>query len=235
MARKYLAFDIETARIVPEVVSDLHAYRPLGICCAATAASDEQEPRLWHGFADDGSPAAQMSRGEVAELVKFLSDRAQNGYTLVSWNGLAFDFDILAEESGLTDQCQELARSHVDMMFHVFCELGYPISLDRAGQGMRLPGKLDTVPQHLAPQYWAEGRTDEVLQYVAQDARLTLQLALACDQQRRLRWITHKGHPRECRLPRGWLPAERAMELPLPDTSWMSDPIPRSRFTAWLQ
>ena len=30
----------------------------------------------------------------------------------------------LAEESGMVDECRHLALGHVDMMFHVFCELG---------------------------------------------------------------------------------------------------------------
>lgn len=34
MPRKYVAFDIETAKILPAVVSELKAHRPLGIACA---------------------------------------------------------------------------------------------------------------------------------------------------------------------------------------------------------
>ena len=191
MAAKYLAFDIETAKIIPGQVA--------------------------------------------ADLVRYLVDAGSRGYTVLSWNGLGFDFDILAEESGLIDECRQLARLHVDMMFHAFCELGYPIGLDRAGQGMGLPGKLAGVPQHLVPQYWADGRCDEVLQYVSQDVRLTLELALACDKRRALRWIAHSGKARECRLQRGWLSVDAAMRLAAPDTSWMRDPIPRTRFTQWLQ
>jgi hypothetical protein len=45
-------------------------------------------------------------------------------YTIVTWNGTGFDFDILAEESGMLAECKGLAVNHVDMMFHVLCRLG---------------------------------------------------------------------------------------------------------------
>ena len=67
--RNYLAFDIEIAKDFPDF-SDWRRHRPLGITCAATLAADEQEPRLWHGVAEGGGPADQMSRDEAAKLVE---------------------------------------------------------------------------------------------------------------------------------------------------------------------
>ena len=49
--RKYLAFDIETAR-TPEDETDWRSCRPLGISCAATLLADSNELRLWHGGKD---------------------------------------------------------------------------------------------------------------------------------------------------------------------------------------
>lgn len=34
---------------------------------------------------------------------------AKEDYTLLTWNGCGFDFDILAEESGMHEQCKALA------------------------------------------------------------------------------------------------------------------------------
>ena len=53
-AQKYLAFDIETAAEFPTSAPDWRRYRPLGIACAATLASDEADARVWHGHAEDG-------------------------------------------------------------------------------------------------------------------------------------------------------------------------------------
>jgi len=231
---KYIAFDIETAKILPENVGNVIAHRPLGICCAAAQVAGEDQPQLWYGGKDDGKPSSQMSVAEAAAMVRDLAALVAEGATLLTWNGLGFDFDIVAEESGLWDECRIIARSHVDMMFHAFCELGYPISLDKASQGMGLAGKSKSVKQYEAPQLWADGKHQQVLEYVAQDVRATLDLAFACDKAKGLTWITAKGHPKQLPMSRGWLRVDDALKLPEPDTSWMDRPMLRSRFTDWL-
>ena len=91
----------------------------------------------------------------------------------------------------------------VDMMFHVFCQLGYPVALDKAAQGMGLPGKPQGISGILAPKMWADGQHQQVLDYVAQDVRITLQLAEACRQNGSFAWITRKGSRRDvCKLRR---------------------------------
>src|SRR5262245_29758890 len=136
MPRRYLAFDIETAKDIPGEDFNWRPHRPLGITCAATLASDATEVRLWHGTTSDGALANQMTRDDVAALVEYLCAMAHDGFTILTWNGLGFDFDILAEESGAAANCHECALCHVDMMFHIVCSLGYPVALDRGAQGM---------------------------------------------------------------------------------------------------
>ncbi|MHC4839088.1 MAG: hypothetical protein ACYTF3_13070, partial [Planctomycetota bacterium] len=140
MSRRYLSFDIETAKLLPEGAGDIKAHRPLGIACAATWVADTGESRTWCGQRPDGTPAPHMSREEAAQLVHDLAAAVADGYTLLTWNGLSFDFDILAEESGEPDACRELATGHVDMMFHAVCELGHFVGLAAAAEGMGLPG-----------------------------------------------------------------------------------------------
>lgn len=234
MSRTYIALDIETAKIIEGPVGDLKSHRPLGITCAATLASSDEEPRTWHGKNADGTPAAQMSSEELSELVRFLVDARDNGATILTWNGLSFDFDILAEESGMVDECKSLARDHVDMMFHAFCQLGYPIGLGKTAEGMGVPGKSSDDAQKLAPNMWADGKHDEILEYVAQDARVTLSVGQACEERGEICWITRKGYPSCKPLENGWLTVTDALELPEPDTSWMDAPMLRTRFTDWL-
>jgi hypothetical protein len=235
MKRKYLAFDIETAKALPEHDQNWIAHRPLGISCAATLASDADSPSLWHGLTDDGLAADRMSREDVARLVEHLTKIANDGYSILTWNGLGFDFDILAEESGMIEECKTLALGHVDMMFHAFCVLGYGIGLDAAAKGMNLAGKTAGMSGALAPQLWANGNRQEVLDYVAQDVRTTLQLARAGEKTGALHWISQRGSLRDMILPDGWLPVSAALKLPKPDTSWMSNPWPRTKFTGWMR
>ncbi|HPH94549.1 MAG TPA: ribonuclease H-like domain-containing protein [Anaerolineaceae bacterium] len=228
----YCAFDIEIANPLPDGIEDWKSARPLGITCAATCL-EGQQPRVWFGKNPDGSPSERMTRREAAEMVDFLKQTAAT-HTLLTWNGLGFDFDILAEESGRLQDCRSLAWNHVDMMFHVFCLKGFAIGLDKAAKGMGLPGKTEGMHGDLAPRYWKEGKRDLVLQYVAQDVRTTLDLALAVDGLRKLRWITAAGGSRDMPIPR-WLTAREAVNLPEPDMSWQKNPWKRSKFTGWLQ
>jgi hypothetical protein len=232
--RKYLAFDIETANQIPEGAADWRAGRPLGITCAAALASESSRPLLFYSKTDSGDPADRMTRSDAANMVRHLQAMVGDGHTLLTWNGLGFDLDILAEESGLQEACAALAMDHVDMMFHAFCTLGHPIALDRAAKAMGLPGKPEGMTGALAPGMWAAGQRQEVLDYVARDVRTTLEIAERCERSGVLRWITRSGSIRGLPLQGGLLTAREALELPEPDTSWMSRPMRRSRFTDWL-
>lgn len=233
MSHKYLAFDIETAKMLPENVSDLNSHRPLGITCSAIWCTDENKPEVFYSTASDGSPAPQMSKQDLTSLIKYLEKKVDSGYTIITHNGLGFDFDILAEESGLYSACRNLAIQHVDMMFHFFCGKGFPISLNAAAEAIGLSKPTD-INGAVAPSLWKEKEYQAVLDYVSQDCRLTLDIAETSEQNSRISWITQRGKRSYFELPSGWLTVEQASELPLPDTSWMDNPWPRSKFTKWL-
>ena len=233
MSRKYLAFDIETAKILPKDFGDLHDHRPLGITCIATWCSDESSAMTFYSKKEDGSPAPQMTVKDLTAFVEHLKMKLHAGYSIITHNGLGFDFDILAEESGQLDDCRNLAVGHVDMMFHFFCGKGFPIRLNAAANaiGVSKPANVDG---SVAPQLWKDGDCQTVLDYVAQDCRLTLDVAEASEKTKRISWITGRGTTSHFELPGGWLTVEEASKLPLPDTSWMDNPWPRSKFTSWL-
>ncbi len=233
MNSKYIAFDIETAKILPKDVEDLLAHRPLGICCTATLAADQSKPQLFYSQNADGSPSPMMSKDDLSRFVDFLLARTDNGYTIVTLNGLGFDFDVLAEESGRQADCKQLALSHVDMMFHVFCGKGFGVGLNAAAKAIGLSKPAD-VDGSIAPQLWQDGKHDRVLDYVAQDCKITLDVAVTSEEKRAFRWITKRDTTASFDIPSGWLTVRDAMKLPLPDTSWMDNPWPRSKFTAWL-
>ena len=228
-----LAFDIEIAKELPDDFDDFKSYRPLGISCAA-AITDGDNFTEWYGGKRDGKFTERMAEDEVLEMVDYLWDMVQAGYQIYTWNGLGFDFDILFEESGGDERCKQMARSHVDMMFHFFCVKGYAISLEKAARGMGLEGKTEGMNGALAPKMWRKGKHEQVLSYVVQDVRITLGLARQCDLEKQVRWTSNRGRDQKCPLPAGWLPVERALKLPQSDTSWMSTPWPRSKFTGWL-
>ncbi len=232
--RSYLAFDLEIAKGFPDGAPDWRPYRPFGISCAATASASG-DVRVWVGRDQAGNPADQMSQAEVVELVEYLQKEVAIGKTVLTWNGAGFDFDVLAEESGLGALCQELAINHVDMMFHFLCEKGYLLGLDKAAKGMGLAGKTAGMEGALAPKYWEQGRRQEVLEYVAQDARTTLQVGQVTEQRGMLSWVSSTGKNQQLLLRKGWLSVREALELPLPDTSWMKQPMKRNKFVGWMK
>ena len=92
--KRYLAFDMETAKILPSEVKDILQHRPLGIACAAAVAEDDPTNTFrWHGWDTDKRPAKQMSPTEAEKLVFDLMELSEKGYTLLTWGGTHFDFD----------------------------------------------------------------------------------------------------------------------------------------------
>jgi hypothetical protein len=231
---KLIAFDIEIAQSLPDGVEDWSRQRPLGISCAATLTAGEPAV-VWYGNKASAEYSPQMNPVEAQDLVKYLQTQVEQGATILTWNGLGFDFDILAEESCMLQECSELARGHIDMMFHVFCLKGYPLGLDKAAKGMGLSGKTPGVTGDMAPKMWQAGKYEQVLEYVQQDVQSLIDLWFAVDGLRQLKWISNRGYPQRLPLPKGWVTVEEAQKLPLPDTSWMSNPWPRSKFSGWIE
>ena len=233
--KHYLSFDMETARVLPDGIKDILQHRPLGIACATAVAEDDPTNSFrWHGWDINKRPANQMTPTEAEKLVLDLMELSEKGYTLITWGGAHFDFDVLAEESGRVSECASLAKNHIDMLFHIFCSLGYPVSLQKAAEGMGLQGKKPGVSGKLAPSMWAAGQYEEVIEYCTQDAHLALQVARQCERGQRLAWITRRGTTGQLALPNGWLKVQDASQLPLPDTSWMPDPMSRDDMIRWL-
>jgi hypothetical protein len=227
---KYLAFDIEIAKEIPEGETDWKAHRPLGITCAAAASSDGG---LWNWSAQVNNHfVSKMTKTKCQALVRRLAFLVEKNYQILTWNGLGFDFDILSEESGMFNECKVLALNHIDMMFHFFCSKGYPLGLDAAAKGMGLPGKPEGMDGAKAPELWTKGKYHKVLDYVSWDAKNTVALAEAVEDTGRLDWTARSGRPNSWPCKK-WLTVKEAMELPEPDTSWMSDPWPRDKFYGW--
>ena len=235
---RYLAFDTETTKPFPED-HNWRSVRPMGIACAAAYGVGDEKPRAWYNRSPNGEIEPALTQQQAQSLVNQITtltdpEKTPDPYTLLTWNGLGFDLDILAEESGMFDECRQIALDHVDMMFHFYCTQGYPLSLDKAAQGMGTPGKPEGMNGALANEMWNNADRLPVIQYCASDVRSTLALATECETQHRLQWTSNTGRTRFFNLPNGWMTVRQSLDIPQPDTSWMTDPIPRDTFTAWL-
>lgn len=227
----FAALDIETVTEFP-ANDDWRNHRPLGIACVAICYGSTTT--TFHSRDAQGNIAERMTAEDVQYVVRHLMDMPQKGTKLVTWNGAGFDFPVMADESGMMDEVQDLARSSIDMMFHLHCVKGHPAGLDAAAEGTGTARKTHDISGKNAPALWRDGKRNEVIAYCAQDAYVTWNLAQTAQRLRAMRWMSRSGRMQTLALPKGWLAVEEAAQLPLPDTSWMTDPIPRERFNGWL-
>jgi hypothetical protein len=234
---RFAAFDLEIAKLLPERVDDLKAHAPLGIACAAVALGDGDETRIWQGV-------PQMTPAACRELVGDLQQLAASGYTLLTWNGCSFDFFVLAQESGLLEECADLALAHVDLMLTVTFTKGYYLGLDKALQGAGLAGKrssvtlrdgsiLDGMSGVKAPALWADGEYEAVLAYLKDDVLQLSQLGEHIRRTRSIQWTSGRGRPQFVAVER-FLSVRECFAIPEPDTSWMSNPPTRAQFVDWM-
>lgn len=228
---KFLFFDIETAKIIDRSLP-WNEQRPYGISAASTLLTGE-EPKLWYSVDLDYKP--QMTQEDVCGLVRYLQEQVANGYVVVTFNGLKFDYDVLAEESGMRDECIDLAMGpHIDIMLDFFCRKGFFVALKKVARGLGVQGKSTGLSGADAPLLWAEGKCKEVLEYVKQDVRATMNIFNQINAENLFMWVTRKGHINSVSLDeRGLLPVQEALRLPLPDTSWMNRSVERIEFYKW--
>ena len=233
-----LAFDLEIVKDIPEEV-EWRDIRPLGISCASVLIDEEPLSELHYHKEFDVPISGGMNKEELQDLVSILENHMNlGGYTLVTWNGLGFDFDVLAEESGMYEECKELALNHIDMMFHFFCMRGFPVGLDATAKGLGLGGKMAGMTGALAPELWRSDNLRDrlkVLRYVHQDAVSTLEVYEESSIRNAVTWITKKGKFSTQPLFNGWKTVKECLEFPFPDTSWMDKPIAREDFYSWIK
>lgn len=197
---KIVGFDLEIAKVVPQGEKDWDKHRPLGISCAAITITlpGGDMTYIWPHPAKYDPKVMLPSKlpiHEVDNLIRVLWDYHIQGYHIVTWNGLKFDFAILAEEGSMPKTCKKIAFNHIDIGFQMLCERGYMIGLDTAAKGLDLPGKTEGMHGALAPVMWAKDRAsqDKVLEYVGQDARTTAEVYDGIMETGHVPWIAKSG------------------------------------------
>ena len=230
---KLLAFDVETHKITPEGDTDILKYRPLGIACASLYPNVGEPFVFYNGYPDAPLPDA-MTKEQVSAMLQYMTGAINKGRTLVTWNG-NFDFNVLAEEANASQTITIMALEHIDIMFQLLSLRGFPLSLDTACRGMGVQGKTEGMHGDLAPVMWQKGEYEryQVLEYVKQDTRATLNVAEAIEKKGYLSWIAKSGKYNTCSMKK-LLTVSECLALPEPDQSWMSNPLKRAKLVEWM-
>lgn len=229
---EWVAFDIEIGNEFElKPGEDLDSHGPFDITVAAWC---DESAGVRHWFTPDGSgQAGPMMTAETAKgMLQELRRRQLAGDRLVAWNGLSFDLRWVGVAAGDPGLAREVALDLIDPMFQFFVARGFPVSLAAVAEGLGV-AEAKLMSGADAPGEWARGDRAKVFDYVAGDCRITLDVARRIERAGEVRWRTRRGTV--SREPMPEMKAVRdLLNAPEPDTSWMDDPLPRSKFTAWL-
>jgi hypothetical protein len=231
-SRRFAAFGLIPFSIASETASS--TYRPPAVACAAIWTSDAHRPTYWYGTGSSDEFSPQLQRRDVRRLVQRLGELVGSGYTLLTWDAMRSEWDLLASQSQDRVFCRQLASQHVDMVFHVVCARGHRLSLEHAAYGMELTLERPDSHRTTALQRWSEKDCRAALEALSQHVRLTIDLAHVCQEQGLVAWESNSGRRTQLELPQGWLTVEQALQLPTPDVSGLDRPLCRKTFTAWM-
>ena len=226
-----LALDIETNKPFP-IGEDWKNSAPLGIACATAYTQDTGW--IWAEKDEENETYKDQLSVESAQALVHDLQILSEVYTIVTWNGVGFDWPVIAEESNELETCKTLALDHIDMMFQLLCVKGYPASLASACTTMDVPSKTEGMDGSMVNEMWSNGQRQQVIDYCVRDSKITAILAMTCQRMHNLQWTSRRGRIQTLMLPDGWLSVRDALTIPLPDTSWMTDPLTRESFTNWL-
>jgi len=225
---KYIGWDIEIATDIPDG-TDWRQCRPLGITCASAVADDFTE--VWYAGKSENTYSPKMSVVEVQQMANFLKEKSAE-YKIVTWNGLSFDFDVMAEESQMKTECIELALNHMDIMYQFFCLKGFPVGISAVAEGCGIPGKVEGMHGDIAPLMWRNMEYERVIEYNIQDSKMALDIANYIETKKYLLWITRKAQTKLCRLDK-LMTVEECKPIVLPDQSWMTKPLSKEDYLKW--
>lgn len=226
-----VAFDIEIANVIELAPGeDLEAHGPFDISCAA-AVDDRGKTRHWYTKDEHGEPGPKLSASGAREMLQWLREQQLAGVKVYAWNGLSFDVRWLGHVAEDMQLAKEIALELYDPMFQFVCQRGFPVSLANVAEGLGLTEKK-LMSGEQAPIEWARGNRQLVLDYVAGDCRLTEAVVARIVAQREIRWKTKKGTFSSEPMP-ALRSVRQALAIPLPDTSWMREPLRREKFYAW--
>ena len=234
---KLASFDIELSTAIPDGDFNRDILKNTGVSCAAIALSDKDNIIVY-----EGDPELTVLQSQ--NLVKKLDTLQEEGYGIVTWNGCSFDFQVLAHNAKTFNKCAQLALSHHDLMLYITFQKGWYLALEKALHGANLKGKLkkvnlsdDTILDNMngarAPELWSKGEKEAVIEYLKQDVKQQLELAIWISSHNKICWTSNSGKPWSLPIKKLYT-VQECFNFPLPDVSWMDNPPERSQFVDWM-
>ena len=230
--RRLLSFDIEISDVFTLAPGeDMERYAPFHVSVAATAIPDGEE-RHWLSLNESGRPALNLTPRRAHELLEYLEEKLNEGFSLCAWNGLHFDLRWIGHHAGDLPLAARIALKIYDPMFQFFNDQGYPVGLASVAEGLGI-SQAKTMRSADAPREWRAGNFERVKEYVLGDCQITNQIVQAIRDGGKVQWVNRSGevkskpmHPLKT--------VEEIIAAPGPDQSWMSRPLPKASFHRWI-
>lgn len=184
--QKFLAFDLEYDRPLPpswsrETSPDQRRENEsdINIIAAACSMFDglKTAARTFRSLAP-----LPMDVAKVEQLARFLVDKDEEGYVIVTWGGTASDFRLLAskvQDQDLKKRIVDCCLEHVDIPLAIMAQNGMMVGLEAVAKAC-LPdkknGKTETSKE--IAEAWRQGGQSslQVIRHVADDALTTARL-----------------------------------------------------------
>lgn len=228
----FLAFDIEISNVFDlRPGEDIEKYAPFDISVAATEIAGGEQ-RLWLSHGPDGKPLINLERRQARELLTYLENKQRAGYRICAWNGLSFDLQWIARAADDVSTASRIALAMFDPMFQFFKLKGFPVGLAAVAAGLGIDTKKSMRAEDAARE-WRAGNHKKVSDYVLGDVRMTNEIVSAIERSGKIAWVTQRGKRSTVAVPR-LRSVEDCLGDPMPDQSWMDNPISQDRFTRWL-
>lgn len=232
-----LGFDTESARLIP---SNRHLINTVGLTCAGFAwrMPDGVATATIPTIIDGETYKPELEREEANDILTIL-EGSERFYT---WGGMNFDMQILATVSEQRERTIKLAlgEKHWDLHLLFIATNGHFLSLGKAAENLGLKkGTADIKSGALAPQMWADGRYQEVLRYLTNDALMTLLVGEHLSELGHITWNTKGGRENV------WTPSDSLSVLHWhpealydfewePSPSWTRTQINKDDFYDWI-
>lgn len=227
-----LSFDIEIAEVFDlEEGEDLDNYSPFHVAVASTVIHGG-ETRVWYSADEARAPLVSITREKARELLVYLRQMQEAGCMVCAWNGLGFDLRWLGYNADDVRLAAEVALECYDPMFQFFNQRGFPVGLASVAEGMGI-AQRKLMHAAEAPKHWRAGNHKAVMDYVVGDSEMTNLIVRAIVDRREVCWVTRDGSVRREAMPT-LKTVRQVLQDPEPDQSWMTTPIPRSKFYQWM-
>lgn len=241
----YTGFDLELMSSFPEGVDHDTLFDSDLQVAAAALCKDDRASVFCKG---DYSPIDESTVEKICQSMDRLRSR---GEYVVTWNGAAFDFRVLATVApSLKSRLATHMLDHIDLMLIVVATRGHLLGLQAAAAGAGLSKKLNVklksgaqapINGHLTPDLWKAGEVDAVIDYLVQDCEITSRLAAHVYKTKAIRWLSKsnrdmtaklRSYDDDSRLPtvRELYKDKRRHKI---NTSWMTDPPSLDKMIAW--